>query len=250
MARATFGGREACGKEVGGHLGEKQGHLTTAGGMGVLVLDSSITLPEEEIPKMSPGSSGQAGLLQHYRGPPHRRARARGSAPLVPLGRQRLLGLLRARLRPRELLDDYVLGACRGGKGDGGLETPSRSVLFLIQAKWSLPRFPARSPAPLGSSPLPHRPVLRRSLPPQSPNAKVPLSPGGEIRTRGGMDGRDRKKREGSRGEGVGESKKNRVRFREEQRVEGGWKALSCDMKLNRTSSPYTCRKQQSREAL
>lgn len=141
----------------------------TAGGMGVLVLDSSITLPEEEIPKRSPGSSGQVGLLERNGGPPHRRARARGSAPFVPLGRQRLLGVLRARLLPRELLDDYVLGACRGSKGNGGLGTSSRSLLFLIAAKCSLPplpRFPARWPAPLGSSLLPHRRVpIARSLP-------------------------------------------------------------------------------------
>lgn len=40
------------------------------------------------------------------------------------------------------------------------------------------------------------------------------------------------------------------VRFREERGLECGWKALSGDTKLNLTSSPHTCRKQQSREAL
>lgn len=64
------------------------------------------------------------------------------------------------------------------------------------------------------------------------------------------MDGRDRKKRAGSQGEGAGKREKMGVRFREERGLECGWKALSGDTKLNLTSSPHTCRKQQSREAL
>lgn len=97
------------------------GNLITdgAGGWQWFILGSSITLQEEEIPKRSAGTSGQADLLECYSGAPTQRHRARCSAALIPLSRQSLLALFSATgLLPSKLLDDYVLRAGRSSKGE------------------------------------------------------------------------------------------------------------------------------------